>query len=232
MKTFFGINKLIKIISDYKSFRYSQKYLKEDGYYLFEHDDYAKYKEIQEEGNKRKINYVWVEEENMNFLADTIKEKIGSPIFGICHGTRRGLEQKWLSEKLNCKVIGTEISETAIDFPNTIQWDFHEVKKEWISNVDFIYSNSFDHTYKPKECINSWMSCLKPNGLCILEHSSNHKPSHVRSLDCFISDVKFMPYLICKWSNGKFGVTDIITAPKAINDRHQAYFIIIRNFNY
>ena len=36
-------------------------------------------------------------------------------------------------------MIDTEISETAEQFPNTIQWDFHKVKPEWLSSVDFIY---------------------------------------------------------------------------------------------
>ena len=35
-----------------------KKHLTEDGFYLFKHDDYEKYKEIQVEGNKRKINSV------------------------------------------------------------------------------------------------------------------------------------------------------------------------------
>ena len=60
----------------------------------------------------------------------------------LCHGTRRGLEQQYIIEYFenieNLEVIGTEISYTATQFPNTIEWDFHEVKDEWIGNVDIM----------------------------------------------------------------------------------------------
>ncbi|WDT79188.1 MAG: hypothetical protein MPW14_18850 [Candidatus Manganitrophus sp.] len=134
-------------------------YRTEDGKF-----DYEKYRQIQTEGNKKKIDRVWVQEENIDFLSRYIAERIGTPQFGICHGTRRGLEQSWFGARLKCKVIGTEISDTAAQFPNTIQWDFHEVKQEWVGAVDFIYSNSFDHSYDPEKCINAWMSCVKPGG--------------------------------------------------------------------
>ena len=70
-----------------------------------------------------------------------------------CHGTRQGFEQKWFSKNLECKVIGTEISDNANDYKNTIEWDFHNVKKEWIGSVDFIYSNALDHSYDPNKCL-------------------------------------------------------------------------------
>lgn len=43
------------------------KYTKEDGSF-----DYERYRRIQEEGNKRKINNVWVEEANIAFLSTYI----------------------------------------------------------------------------------------------------------------------------------------------------------------
>ena len=52
--------------------------------------------------------------------------------------------------KKDVKVIGTEIASDAENrFPNTIEWDFHNVKDEWLNNVDFIYSNSFDQQIVP-----------------------------------------------------------------------------------
>ncbi|MDH3614645.1 MAG: class I SAM-dependent methyltransferase [Gammaproteobacteria bacterium] len=200
-------------------------YLDQDGSF-----DYEKYRKIQEEGNKRKISQVWAIEENIAFLADYIKTRIESPKFGICHGTRRGKEQSWFSAALGCDVIGTEISDTAEDFPNTIQWDFHEAKPEWLDSVDFIYSNSFDHSYDPEKCLNVWMSCLKKNGLCIIEHSSLHEPQGANELDPFGAEIWVMPYLITMWGGGKFVVRQILTAPQK-NDRvtHQQ-FIVIQNF--
>ncbi|MEJ0015745.1 MAG: hypothetical protein WDN25_04115 [Acetobacteraceae bacterium] len=46
-------------------------------------------------------------------------------------------------------MLGTEISDTATQSSTTIQWDFHEVKPEWLNSVDFIYSVSWDHRYDP-----------------------------------------------------------------------------------
>ena len=67
--------------------------------------------------------------------------------FGLCHGTRRGFEQKQIKEEFSKRgkdvnVIGTEISDTANQFESTIEWDFHNVHPDWVNNVDFIYSNS------------------------------------------------------------------------------------------
>jgi len=132
---------------------------------------------------------------------------------GICHGTRRGQEQKWFSEKLNADVFGTEISDTACSFPKTLQWDFHEVKEEWLGQFDFIYSNSFDHSYDPQKCLNSWMSCLKSGGLCIIEHSSLHTPKGVTELDPFGVSLEYFPYLVLSWAKGAYFVTDILDAP-------------------
>ena len=41
---------------------------------------------------------------------------------------KNGNEQACFSKYLNCDVIGTEISDTATDFPNTISLDFHDMK--------------------------------------------------------------------------------------------------------
>jgi len=202
-----------------------RKYLKEDGTF-----DYEKYRNIQIAVNKKKIKSVWVYKENVIFLSDYIKTLIPSPQFGICHGSRNGKEQKWFRECLQCEVIGTEISDTAKDFPHTIQWDFHDIKPEWIDNVDFIYTNSFDHTYDPEKCLNAWMSCLRGNGICIIEHSSIHGPDFTSKQDPFGADLSIMPYLITIWADGKYGVRQILTAPKQRRGTTYHNFIVIQNF--
>jgi len=174
--------------------------------------DYEKYKHVQIEANKKKINNVWVQKENIEMLSKYILENIEKPTFGICHGTRRGMEQKWFKEYINCNVIGTEISDTATQFEDTIQWDFHDIKDEWIKNVDFIYSNSFDHTYNPEKCLTTWISCLKKNGICILEHTDDHQTA--KETDPFGAKLIIMPYLILQWSKGKFFVADILDGIK------------------
>ena len=68
------------------------------------------------------------------------------------------------------KIIGTEISHTADKYQMTIQHDFHEVKDEWINKFDIIYSNSFDHSYDPVKCLNTWKDQLSESGSLYLEH--------------------------------------------------------------
>lgn len=200
-------------------------YLKSDGSF-----DYEKYRQTQEEGNKRKIDKVWVIEKNIEFLSKYIKKQLGEVSFGICHGTRRGLEQKWFSKYLGAKVIGTEISETATNFPNTIQWDFHKIKPEWKNRVDFIYSNSLDHSYDPAKCLKAWMSCVKPGGLCIIEHSDGHHESGANQLDPFGAHLVKMPYLITIWGEGKFGVREILKPPAKKKELEYVAFIVIQRF--
>ncbi len=200
------------------------KYVDEDGTF-----DYELYRKAQTEGNRQKIENVWALEENIAFLAEYLKSHLGSPEFGICHGTRRGREQAWFRKYLNCEVIGTEISETATDFPHTIQWDFHEVRPEWKDSVDFIYSNSFDHSYDPEKCLNAWVSCLKPAGLCIIEHGTTHGPEGASALDPFGAHLVQMPYLITKWSNGKYCLRELLEAPRRrAAASHELHFLIVQ----
>ena len=71
-------------------------------------------------------------------------------------------------------VLGTEISETATQFPMTIQWDFHEVKPEWLSAFDIVFSNSWDHSYDPRLAFSRWLSCVAKGGALVLEWSKVH----------------------------------------------------------
>ena len=190
--------------------------------------DYEKYKKIQEAGNKRKIDRSWAIEEDIVFLSDYIKKRIPKPTFGLCHGTRRGLEQKWFTENLHCEVLGTEISETATEFPNTIQWDFHEQNPEWVGKADFVYTNSFDHSYDPKKSLSTWMETLKPNGICIIQHSFDQTPETVNELDPFGAALEILPYLVLEWAEGKYSVREIIESPHPRKD-YRTQFLIIKN---
>ena len=201
------------------------KYLKDDGSF-----DYEKYRRIQTEGNKRKIEMVWVFEENIIFLSDYIRRMIGQPRFGLCHGTRRGNEQEWFRKHLGCEVLGTEISETAEQFPHTLRWDFHEVKPEWLEACDFIYSNAFDHSYDPEKCLEAWMSCIRQGGLCLLEQTSWNGPGSASELDPFGADITLMPYLITMWAKGKYGVREIIDTPERQGEARYSKFIVIQKF--
>lgn len=221
---------------DYAAGFFGRKRVMSSGYVLYRYlgkdgsFDYEKYRRTQEEGNRKKLYKTWAIEENIAYLSDYISNLLPSPQFGICHGTRRGKEQEWFRKYLGCEVIGTEISDTAESFPHTIQWDFHEVKPEWVGSVDFIYSNSFDHSYDPEKCLNAWMTCLRKGGLCLLEHSTENEPQRASKLDPFGADLALMPYLITIWGQGQYGVRQILSAPKKHDKVDQLHFIVIQKF--
>jgi hypothetical protein len=206
---------------------------KRDGFTLFRYTrpdgsfDYERYKQVQTAGNKDKIDLVWAMEENIAFLSEYISKHLGPVKFGLCHGTRQGKEQAWFKKYLKCEVVGTEISDTAGQYPDTIQWDFHEVKAEWLGACDFIYSNSFDHSYDPERCLRTWMSCVKRGGLCILEQSDVDE--FASELDPFGVDFALLPYLILVWAKGEFCVREIIEAPaKASEALGYVRFLVVQ----
>ncbi|WP_146397511.1 hypothetical protein [Pseudobythopirellula maris] len=204
----------------------------DQGYELYQYRradgafDYDRYREVQVAANKKKINNVWVREENIAFLAEYVKSTLGGASFGLCHGTRRGKEQEWFRKHLGCEVLGTEISDTATEFPHTIQWDFHEVKPEWVDSTDFIYSNSFDHSYDPRTCLNAWMSCVRPGGVCLIEHTSGHEEAN--EMDPFGAEVTRMPYLVLSWGEGRYCVTEILNAPSKPEGRGYIQYLVVK----
>src|SRR5271156_1638500 len=129
--------------------------------------DYERYRIAQIKGNHQKIENTWVYKPTIKILSEYILANIEVPKAGICHGTRRGNEQKWFREYLGPKtdVIGTEISNTAAQFLYTIQHDFHDRRSEWVSKFDFAYSNSWDHAYDPAKAFRVWVESLQPHGL-------------------------------------------------------------------
>jgi hypothetical protein len=172
--------------------------------------DYEKYRAIQEEGNKRKIANVWADEKTIGFISAYLKEKQSDLSRGLCHGVRRGNEQRWFSEQLGIEVLGTDISETATQFPNTVQWDFHEVNPEWVGTFDFVYTNSHDHAYDPKKALDAWVGQLRPGGAVFLEHTMGHATDATSELDPFGVDPHVFPFLIAKWGAGRYAVTEIL----------------------
>lgn len=201
---------------------------------LYNYDSYEDYVTAQVEGNVRKINNSYVDPMSLSgmigYLYDTLNI---NPNLILCHGTRRGLEQQYFIEtfsSLGCnpKVIGTEISHTAAEYPNTIQWDFHNVKDEWLSSTDIVYSNSFDHSYKPTDCLDAWMSCLSDNGVCVLEYSDicDTKSGSTDPFGATLDEYK-------EFISEKYKIIDILTND-GLEDMGQSYkgkrfYIIIGN---
>lgn len=194
-------------------------YLKPDGSF-----DLDAYRQIQEAGNKAKINVVFADEKTLRFIADYLP----TPLKGICHGTRRGMEQKWLSEMTGADVIGTEISETATSFPNTVQWDFHDRNEAWVGQFDFVYTNSHDHAHDPAKAITAWVEQLKPEGALVIEHTTRHTPEFADERDPFGVRPEFFPYLVAKWGAGRFAVTEILEPPFTKPNGNQIWVFVIR----
>jgi hypothetical protein len=159
----------------------------EDGLTLYEYPDYDTYKAVQTAGHKAKLKRQFVKESHVVMLSAAIDAAIGPVRFGLCHGTRRGLEQAWFATHLKGgpKVIGTEISDTATDFPNTVQWDFHDSNPDWVGAADFVYSNSWDHAFDPAKAFAAWVESLRPGGWLLLDHNRNQAPESANALDPF-----------------------------------------------
>ena len=126
--------------------------------------NYDDYKKTQVFYNKKKINHIWADEENLIKICNFIKKNIyKDSIKGICHGSRNGFEQKIIKNNINnSEIIGTDISDNATKFENTFIWDFHKEKKEWINFFDFVYRAfwpmSNTATYENR-CLSTTMSC-------------------------------------------------------------------------
>lgn len=158
-----------------------------EDYKLFAYPDYQTYRKVQEAGNKAKIRAQYVKKSHIGFLAGHLSAVCGPVSFGLCHGVRRGKEQAWFRRALPGapEVIGTDISETATQFPFTVQWDFHEPNPDWAGRADFVYSNAWDHAYDPGKAFRAWVDCLKPGGVLLLDHTAGHQPRATSALDPF-----------------------------------------------
>ncbi len=153
---------------------------------LLKFDSYEDYVRVQTDANKAKAAKVWVSDRELEQLAAYVRERMPDASFGLCHGARNGYEVVRLKSLLKgLDVLGTDISDAAEEVPGVIQWDFHEVKEEWIGKVDFIYSNSWDHSYDPELLFERWMSCLTENGRCFVHWTRGHSEKGVKGPDCF-----------------------------------------------
>jgi hypothetical protein len=179
-----------------------------------EYANYQEYVDRQVAANKAKIDRVWVKRESIEAIAAYLLLNTRWINFGICHGTRRGPEQQWFREALNCRVIGTEISDTAGDFPDTVQHDFHTIREDWLGKADFVYSNSLDHAYDPQVAVNAWVETLTPAGLCVIEWSDHHGPEYVNQNDPFGASVPAMVGLIRGWGHKVREVLDLPDAAR------------------
>ena len=202
---------------------------------LWKFDNYEEYKDAQIVGYEAKVNtHSWVDTYAIRGLVSYILDYNSDVTFGLCHGTRRGIEQEEFNRTfqqlgVDVTTIGTEIAGDAANrFPNTIEWDFHEVKDEWINSVDFIFSNSFDHSYDPQKALDSWMSCLSEKGLCFIEWN-NDSDGKSRPMDPYAASFDEYKELIKE----KYELVEVLendpTKDEGHNYQGTRYYFVIRN---
>jgi hypothetical protein len=152
---------------------------------LIKYATYEDYVKTQVEWSVKKRNVIWVENRSLDMIIDYIKRtKIKSP-YMLCHGVRNGYEVDYIIKNIpDINIIGTEISD----------------------NIDFIYSNSLDHSYDPDKCIKAWMRCLKKTGVCFVEWSVSHAKPSTES-DCFIASLAEYLKLFNKYKVKTLGIT-------------------------
>jgi hypothetical protein len=147
---------------------------------IYQYANHDEYVAAQIEANVRKIKNVWVDRHTI----ETIAARHDQAQAILCHGTRNATEQRYFLESFpQAKIIGTEISPTADQFPMTVQWDFHEVNPDWIEKFDIVYSNAIDHSYDPTRVLSSWRDQLTANGRLYIEHGYAETENYSRPSD-------------------------------------------------
>lgn len=187
---------------------------------------YEQYKAVQIHHNKRKIGNVWADDTTLSAIADDLKAQ-GLGKTGVCHGARNGYEVEWFRRTLDGDVIGTDISETATDFPNMHVWDFHEENPDWAGKFDFVYTNSLDQAMEPQRALASWAKQLAPGGRIYIEHTMAHSPLGAGAMDPFGAHPMAMPYLFFTWGRGSYRLVDILEIAQKQNNRQRAWVFVL-----
>lgn len=147
---------------------------------IYQYDCYEDYVAAQVEANVKKIKNIWVDRKTI----EDIKERQPVAYTILCHGTRNAMEQKYFRKLYpDAEIVGTEISHTATDFPMTVQWDFHDVKPNWVGKFDIVYSNAIDHSYDPVKVLTTWRDQLRDDGYLYIEHGYSDIDNRCRPSD-------------------------------------------------
>ena len=199
---------------------------------IYKYESYEEYKKTQIYFNKKKIEKIWADEINLKIVSDFLKSNIEiSKIQGLCHGSRNGFEQNFFNKELkHSKVIGTDISDTAANYENSVVHDFHEEKKEWINKFDFIYTNSLDQSYNPQKALRIWLNQIKKDRFLIIEHSDQHGVMSSGKMDPFGVEANFFPYLLSEWFGHSVSIQILKSIKPNKNNAPVILFIIKKNF--
>ena len=200
---------------------------------IHKYKNYDEYKKTQIYFNKLKIDKVWADKDTLKIISDFLIENIRlNNIKGVCHGSRNGFEQNFFNNNIpGAQVIGTDISETAKDFKDSIVHDFHDQKKEWLNSFDFVYSNSLDQSYNPQKALSTWIDQVKKNGFVIIEHSDQHGVVASGKMDPFGVEASYFPYLITEWF-GHLISLKIIKGVKPNKNNAPVFFFILKKIIY
>jgi hypothetical protein len=196
---------------------------------VYQHDyrGYDEYRATQIRHNKRKLSSVWADGTTLERIAADLASR-GLGRSGICHGARNGFEVDWFKKRLKGEMLGTDISETAAQFPDMVVWDFHDENPDWAGRFDFVYTNSLDQAMEPDKALAAWTRQLTPNGRIYVEHTMLHSPSHAGEMDPFGAHPMVMPYLFFTWGKGRYRLDDILEIDAKENNRHRAWIFVLR----
>lgn len=190
---------------------------------------YDEYRATQIYHNKRKLENIWADDVTLSAVAADIKVH-GLGATGICHGARNGYEVEWFRNTLRGEIIGTDISDTATQFPNMHVWDFQDVNPDWAEKFDFVYSNSLDQAMEPQRALDAWTQQLTSKGRIYIEHTMAHSPSGAGEMDPFGAHPMVMPYLFFIWGRDTYNLVDILEIEEKQNNRKKAWvFVLMRS---
>jgi hypothetical protein len=208
-------------------FRVAKRHAK-DLVYLHDYQGgYEQYRATQVFHNRRKLEEVWADDSTLQSLVGHLKGRIPAPRAGICHGARNGWEVEALARLTGAEVIGTDIAETATQFPHMVVWDFHEENPAWRGKFDFVYTNSLDQAMRPDQALAAWSKQLAPGGLIYIEHTMRHSAAGASEMDPFGAHPMCMPYLFFKWGKGLYQLADILELPPKANNREPVWLFVL-----
>lgn len=196
--------------------------------YLHEYQSYEQYRDAQIHHNKRKLSNIWADDVTLDRVAALVlAQDHGEIVRGLCHGTRNGFEQNYLiGANPGFEVIGTDISDTAETFENSLHWDFHDAREDWIGAFDFIYSNSLDQSWKPRAALTVWLNQVRKGGIVIIEHSESHGPGSAGEMDPFGVRPVAMPYVLTDWFGHQISIAH--TRARKGNMKRDAWLFVCR----
>lgn len=187
---------------------------------------YEEYRKAQIRHNERKLGNVWADETTLAAIVADLRVR-GLTGAGICHGARNGFEVAHFRKALGADVIGTDISQTALQFPNMVVWDFHDENPAWEGKFDFVYTNSLDQAAQPDRALAAWVRQLRPGGRIYIEHTMAHSATGAGEMDPFGAHPMVMPYLFFTWGKGKYRLDGILEIEAKANNARRAWVFVL-----